>query len=160
MKQWFESLQQQEKVLVAGGAVLLAIMLFYVALWEPLHDAVTAMEKDVAKQEPLLEWMKQAAVDVKQLKGKGDASKMKPGQSLLSLIDTTAKKNRLGNVLKRVKPDGNDKVRVWLEGASFDDTIKWVEKLESSYSIQVLSLVVDRKDASGVIDSRIVFSGV
>ena len=160
MKQWFGSLQQQEKVLVAGGSIALAIMLFYVALWEPLHDAVAAMEKDVAKQQPLLEWMKQAAVDVKKLKGKGGSSKMKPGQSLLSLIDTTAKKDRLGNALKRVKPDGNDKVRVWLEGASFDDTIKWVENLERSYSIHVLSLVVDRKDASGLIDSRIVFTGV
>ena len=32
MKQWFGSLQQQEKVLVASGSVVLAIMLFYVAL--------------------------------------------------------------------------------------------------------------------------------
>lgn len=159
MKEWFQGLQQQEKMTIISGGVVLAIMLFYVAIWEPLHDGVDALKKDVARQGPLLEWMKQAAADADRLKKKGGTTRAKTGQSLLSLIDSSAKRSGLGNALKRVKPDGNDKVRVWLEDASFNKSIKWIEELDKTYAIQVSTLVVDRKETPGMVDSRIVFIG-
>lgn len=159
MKAWFLGLQSQERITVIGGAVALALMLFYVAIWDPIHTGVAQLEKSVAKQAPLLAWMKQAAIEVKTLRGGQAAQKLNSGESLLSLIDSTAKKGRLGNALKRVKPDGDKKVRVWLEQASFDDMVKWLENLNNFYDVEVLSLVIDRKDVSGIIDSRIVFVG-
>ncbi len=160
MKDWFLALQTQERINVTAGAAALAIMLFYVAVWDPIHSSVAQLEKNVAKQAPLLQWMQQAAEDVKNLKGTKSQLKSKAGQSLLSLVDSTAKSSRLGNVLKRVKPDGEKKVRVWLESASFDDMVIWMEKLNKSYGIEVLTLAIDRKDTPGRIDARITFVGL
>ncbi len=160
MKAWFLGLQQQERMTVAGGAIVLMLMLFYVAIWDPVHTGVAQLEKNIAKQGPLLEWMKQAASEVKALRGSQSAKKITSGQSLLSLIDSTAKKGQLGNALKRVKPDGDKKVSVWLEQASFDDMIKWLENINKTYAIEVSSLVIDRKDTPGIIDSRIVLVGL
>ncbi|NOX43715.1 MAG: type II secretion system protein M [Gammaproteobacteria bacterium] len=160
MKTWFLGLQQQERVTVIGGAIALAIMLFYSVVWDPIHTSVAQLEKNVAKQGPLFEWMKQASNEVKELRDGQSSQKITSGQSLLSLIDSTAKEGQLGNALKRVKPDGDKKVRVWLEQASFDDMIKWLEGLNRAYTIEVSSLVIDRKDTPGIIDSRIVFVGL
>jgi len=160
MKDWFLGLQTQERITVTAGAVALAIMLFYVAVWDPIHSSVEQLEKNVAKQAPLLQWMQQAAEDVKNLKGTKSQLKSKAGQSLLSLVDSTAKSSKLGNALKRVKPDGEKKVRVWLENASFDAMVTWLEKLNKNYGIEVLTLVVDRKDVPGEIDARITFVGI
>jgi general secretion pathway protein M len=160
MKDWFMSLQKQERITVMAGAAALAIMLFYVAVWSPIHSSVDQLEKNVAKQAPLLQWMQQAAEDVKKLKGTKSQLKSKAGQSLLSLIDSTAKSSKLGSALKRVKPDGEKKVRVWLESASFDDMVKWLEKLNKNYGVEVSSLVIDRKDRPGRIDARITFVGI
>ncbi len=160
MRAWFLGLQQQERLTVSGGAIVLVLMLFYVAIWDPVHSGVAQLEKSIAKQAPLLAWMKQAANEVKDLRGSQSAKKNTSGQSLLSLIDSTAKKGGLGDALKRVKPDGDKKVSVWLELASFDDMIKWLENLNKTYAIEVSSLVIDRKDTPGIIDSRIVLVGL
>lgn len=157
MKDWFTGLQKQERITVLSGAIALLMMLFYVAIWDPINSGVEELEKSVARQGPLLDWMRQAAVDVKKLTGSKSAPKSTAGQSLLSLIDSTAKKGGLGSALKRVKPEGNNKVSVWLEEASFDDAVKWMEQLNRSYAIEVSSLVIDRKETPGRIDSRIVF---
>ena len=160
MKDWFLGLQTQERITVTAGAVALAIMLFYVAVWDPIHSSVEQLEKNVAKQAPLLQWMQQAAEDVKNLKGTKSQLKSKAGQSLLSLVDSTAKSSKLGDALKRVKPDGEKKVRVWLENASFDAMVTWLEKMNKNYGIEVLTLVIDRKDVHGKIDARITFVGI
>jgi len=159
MKNWFMGLQQQERLTVSAGAIALVVMLLYSAIWDPLHSGVEQLEKNIAKQAPLLQWMEEAANDVKILRGGQAAKKAAPGQSLLSLVDSTAKKGKLGNALKRVKPDGNTRVSVWLEQASFDDMVKWLEVLNRDYSIEIASLVIDRKDTPGIVDSRIVFVG-
>ena len=160
MKDWFLGLQTQERITVTAGAVALAIMLFYVAVWDPIHSSVEQLEKNVAKQAPLLQWMQQAAEDVKNLKGTKSQLKSKAGQSLLSLVDSTAKSSKLGDALKRVKPDGEKKVRVWLENASFDAMVTWLEKLNKNYGIEVLTLVIERRDGHGEIDASITFVGI
>jgi len=160
IKAWFFGLQQQERIIVSGGAIALVLMLFYVAIWDPVHTGVTELEKKIARQAPALEWMQQAASEVSVLRSGQTAKKVTTGQSLLSLVDSTAKQGGLGNALKRVKPDGDKKVSVWFEEASFDGMITWLEKLNKTYSIEISSIVIDRKDTPGIIDSRVVLVGL
>ena len=80
------------------------------------------------------------------------------GQSLLSLVDRTAKSGRLGTALKRVQPDGDEKVGVWLEAANFDDLVRWLAALETRHGVRVVSSVFQALEASGSVDARLVFA--
>ena len=162
MKEWFNGLEANERRMLVGGGALLLVMLFYVGLWEPLHNKVDSLRVSTAKQEAELSWMRSAAQEVKQLRGRG-GQRAKPanGQSLLTLVDRTAKTGRLGTALKRVQPDGDNKVRVWLEAASFDDTVRWLTTLETRHGISAVSSVFQALENSGQVDARLVFeSGV
>lgn len=158
MKAWLDSLEQGERRMVIVGAVLLLVMLIYVSAWEPLVKKVDALRTSTAEQQVLLNWMKQAAQEVKQLRGSsGQISKPASGQSLLSLVDSTAKAARLGKSLKRVQPDGEQKVRVWLEAANFDDVVRWLTTLETRKGVRIISTVFQAKEAAGQVDVRLVF---
>lgn len=160
MKDWFTGLQPRERLLLIGGSAVLVLLLFYTMMWEPLSGSVRRLRANIAQQESLLSWIQDAAQDVKALRGTSRRpAKLKPGQSLFSLIDSTAKSSRLGDALKRVKPDGENKVSVWLEEAAFDDVMRWLENLQRSYGIEIKSITIDRKDIVGKVDAKAVLAG-
>lgn len=160
MKAWFAELQPRERMLVIGGVIAAALLLFYAAVWDPLVSGASAKAEAVEEQQKVLAWMQQSAADVKRLRPAATAPAQIPaGQSLLGVIDQTSKGANLGGAVKRVKPEGENKVSVWMEEASFDDMIRWVESLHRVYGVQVDTITVDRKSTPGKVDARIEFSG-
>jgi len=159
MKAWFNGLEANERrmLIVSGG--LLLVMLLYVGIWEPLTNKVETLRGSTAEQAALLTWMRSAAQEVEQLRGRaGQQVKSASGQSLLALVDRTAKSGRLGTALKRVQPDGNEKVGVWLEAANFDDLVRWLAVLETRHGVHVVSSVFQALESSGRVDARLVFA--
>jgi general secretion pathway protein M len=160
MKEWFADLQPRERAIVVAGAIALALLLFYAAVWDPLTGGARAKAEAVAESVSLLQWMQQSAQEAKRLRPGAIAPAQLPeGQSLLGVIDQTAKGAGLGAALKRVKPEGENKVSVWLEEAAFDDTVRWLENLKRVYGVEVDNIVVDRKNAPGKVDARIELAG-
>lgn len=156
IRTWLEGLDQRERRLVITGAALFVILILYVAIWEPLTNSVENLRTTSRDQQATLGWMKQAAAEIQQLRGKKGRSQATSGQSLLTLVDRTAKSSGLGTAMKRVQPDGEKKVRVWMEGASFDDVIRWLVQLESRHGVGIESTVFELKENAGRVDAQLV----
>lgn len=156
VRDWLAGLEQRERHLVISGAVLLIIMILYVAIWEPLTSSVEKLRATARDQQTALVWMKQASSEIRRLRGSQGRKALASGQSLLTLVDSTAKSSGLGGAMKRVQPDGENKVRVWMEGASFDEVIRWLVQLESSHGVGIESSVFELKENAGRVDARLV----
>ena len=158
MKAWFENLDTREQRLLMGAAVILAVLILYLAIWEPLQKGVASLQSSTSAQRATLEWMRGAAQEVALLRGQNSGStRPASGQSLLSLVDRTAKARRLGEALKRVQPDGERQVRVWLEGAKFDDLIGWLVTLDANQGVHINNGVFEAQEATGLVNARLVF---
>jgi general secretion pathway protein M len=157
MMNFWNNLQPRERVMLAGGAAALLLLLGYALLVEPYFTAMERMRQDVAAQRETLVWMRQAAAEAKALRG-GATKRVAAtgGQSLLALADTTAKASGLAAALKRVQPDGQRSVRVWLEQAPFDAMMQWLDTLGREHGVQVTGLVVEPLPAPGSVDARVV----
>ncbi|MDH5545702.1 MAG: type II secretion system protein M [Gammaproteobacteria bacterium] len=162
IKQYWQQLNPRERLLLGVAGVVLGLMILFLGILEPVMDEAKSLEKQVEEQRKLLKWMEDSAQEVKRLtrsSGTRKAAVGAGGQSLLGVIDRTAKAGNLGDAMKRVEPDGGDKVRVWLEQASFDDVVTWLENLERNYSLQIESVAVDKENAPGRVNVRLVFAG-
>lgn len=160
MKQWLNSLDPRERYLVLAGAALVSCLLLYVIVWAPFTAKVEKLRASHTEQQALLQWMQGAANEVKRLsRNARRPGQTATGQSLLALIDSTAKAGRLGTALKRVQPEGEQRVQVWLEEASFDDVVTWLEGLEQRQGITAESSVIAAKEKPGIVDVRLVFAG-
>lgn len=157
MKSWFESLASRERLLVIGGAAALSLLLVYALAWAPLRAAHQAMQDDVAEQRETVLWMQETAQQLVQLKGsRGPAAQGLGGQSLLALADSSARTDGLGDVLKRVEPEGSDSVKVWLDGAPFDVLVRWLGNLGARYGINIDTVTMERAaDAAGRVNVRL-----
>ncbi len=160
MKEWFLALNQRERVMVGGGAIVVLIMLLYVMVWSPIMKGAVEQEAAVARAGKLLVWMKKSIADAKLMEGAGgQAGGLRPGQSLLSLIDSTAKSSGFGPQVKRVKPDGENKVQIWIDDVPFDQLVQWLESLQQVYGVHVTSTTIDRGNFEGKVNANLQLEG-
>ena len=159
-KTWYLQLQTREQRMLAAGAAALVLLLLYALVWRPLTTRQQTLRVTVKEQQATAQWMQQAAREVAQLRaGRPNAGKVPAGQSLLALVDQSAKNSQLGPAMKRVEPEGQTGVRVWFEQANFDDLVVWLEALQRDYGVHVTTLVVERQEAVGQVNARVGLEG-
>jgi len=156
MKEWWSGLQASERRIMIMGGVILLLVLPYFGVWLPLQDSISSLQQEVREEQAVKRWMQQAAAEVKQLKASGGGSAVRPrdGRSLLAVVDQTAKRTGLGPGLRRLEPEGQAAVRVWLAQVSFDAMVGWLAGLEQQNGLVVDTITIDRKDIPGRVDAR------
>lgn len=159
MMAWLQGLEPRERRLLVLGTVALLVMFFYLVAWEPLAKGVEAQRHQHQQQTALLHWMEQSTAEAKRLRAAtGRPAQLARGQSLLAAVDRTARSNQLGDALKRVQPDGDNQARVWLEGASFDRILRWLDALEQQQGVHVVNSVFEAGEEPGRVDARLVLA--
>ena len=102
VKQWFGSLSQRERQMVLSAVAVIVLFIIY-QLWSTFTSHIDNLQHRVDNQQNIQLWMRQAANEVKQLRGTGLAGARPKGkQLLLGLIDRSAKQNKLGTSLQKV----------------------------------------------------------
>lgn len=159
MKAWWNQLSNRERWLVGGGSVLTLLLIVYALIWQPFQKELGRLRQTVAEQRADLAWMRQAAIEAKRLENvqAGPKSQLPEGvrRSLLIVVDQSARAAGLGTAVKRVEPQGDDRVRIWLEQAGFDQLIGWLDTLRQDQGIQTANAVIDRQ-AGGRVDARLI----
>jgi general secretion pathway protein M len=158
---YWNSLQPRERRVLIAGAVALFLLIAYAGIWEPYRSGLQELRESVVEKRELRTWMQQAANEIQRLrgiKGRGGNGGAKSSGSLLALVDSTARGNQLGDALKRIQPDGQDAVRVWLEEAKFDDVLRWFESLRRQQGLIIDEAVVERLDVPGRVNVRVVLA--
>ncbi len=159
MKAWWESLGNRERLLVAGGAILTLALLLYALAWQPFQASNRRLRQSVAEQRAELASMRQMAEEIKRLGGSGDTPPATDGRSLLTLVDQTARAAGLGAALKRVTPQGADRLSAQFDAVEFDKLIPWLGALERDHRIAIINLSVDRATAAGQVNARAIVQG-
>ncbi|HEX7047504.1 MAG TPA: type II secretion system protein M [Gammaproteobacteria bacterium] len=151
--QRFYALEARERQFLIGGAIALVIIIFFLAVVQPLVQYRESVAEDVTRQRALVSWM-QGAVDVLRKRGPAEAAVDTSG-SLLALADTSARAAGLANAMRRIQQEGDDAVRMRLESASFDALILWLDTLQNRYGVIASEMTVDRADAAGRVNASI-----
>lgn len=157
LRQWWEQRNERERWLIALGGGLLAVVVPYVAFWEPLVERTATLEAEVAEQREDLAWMRRAAREIEAQRGEdeGAGEPITDDRSLLSVVDRSARRSGLEDALSRVQPEDGDTVRVWMDDAPFDDLVSWLDALQRTSGVRVDSMSVERTRQDGIVDARL-----
>lgn len=158
MKEWFDQLAPRERLILATGAAVGAILLLYTLLWVPLARDVERLEASVVEQSKAVARMRQAAREVEFLKRGLAGASSSDGRPLLTLVEQTARSAGLGSALNRVEPQGSGSAGVWLQNAPFDDLVDWLGVIDTELGVRVDSMVADPQDSPGQVNVRLVLS--
>jgi general secretion pathway protein M len=156
IKTWYQGLKSNERQLVIAAAVLLGIALVYLLLLAPLSRAVNTREARVERKQQDLVWMRGVSGPMQQLIATQPGGNA--GESLVVVIDRSARQAGIANSLAGQTPNGDNGIRVRLENAPFDNLVIWLSNLQQQYGIAIESASIDRTGKPGVVSASIVLT--
>lgn len=154
VESWLASLSARERRTVILGSVGAGVLLFVGAVVVPLHAAANRLEQRVEQKRQDLEWMRSVAGE---LRAAGPAAGAATAQqSLVVIVDESARAAGLGSALTGTQPSGTGGVRVRLEGAVFDTVVAWLASLEQRYALSIESATIDRGAQTGIVNASVI----
>lgn len=152
MKFSFDTLNEREQRLVKiGGLAAVLILIFGILL--PLDSSVSKARARITKKQADLVWMRGVAP---YLASAPTPSAAGSGESLLVVVDRSAKESGLEKSLVGTEPSGPGSIQVRLEKASFDAIIGWLSRLGQQNGLSVDGATIDIAGAPGVVNAAIV----
>jgi type II secretory pathway component PulM len=151
LARWFEALSERERRIVQVGAVL-AVVLLVVGVLLPLDRSVTQLHERLAKKRNDLAWMQGVAPELA-------ASPQPPsaaGESLLVIVDRSARESGLAGSLAGSEPAGPGGLSLRLQKAPFDTLIAWLARLAQQNGIRVDSATIDSAGSPGLVNAAVV----
>ena len=153
---WYRGLQQRERLLVLGASLMIAFTLFFLIIWEPVHKNLEEQSQRYQAQLGVLQWMQNAADEVRRLKATGDRNRVtRSDQPDTLIVENSAATAGIKAYLSRLESTSDKGARVTIDAASFDQLLLWLNTLQTRHGITVRSANMDRDDTPGGVNARL-----
>jgi len=145
------ALSPRERRLLLFGAIALAAILIF-GMLIPLDRSVTHTQQRLAKKRADLSWMQAVGPRISMLPPPAAAN----GESLLVIVDRSARESGLASALAGSEPGGAGNLSVRLEKAPFDALVGWLARLAQQNGVTVDSAIIEKTGSPGLVNANIV----
>lgn len=153
LRQWYETRAPREQRILQVGAVLAVVILLVGGLL-PLNRAANAALERVERKQETLAFLRQVGPS---LAAAGPAPAVPQNtESLVVLIDRSARESGLGEALTGSQPDGQGGLRVQLEKADFNAWAAWLARLVNQHGLRVEAATADSTGDPGIVNATVV----
>ncbi len=153
LRQWYEAREPREQRILLVGGVLAALILLIGALL-PLNRAVIAAQARVERKQSDLVFLREVGPTLATL---GPAPVAPQGaESLVVLIDRSARESGLGQSLTGSQPSGEGSMRVQFEKADFNAWVAWLARLVNQHGLRVEAATTEATAEPGVVNASVV----
>ena len=153
MRAWYEKLAERERRMVLGGTIA-AVVLLLLAIVLPLNRNISQSRQRVTTKQGDLAYIQKAAPQLAAAgPGIGTAA---TGESLVVLIDSSARESGLGKSLSSSQPTADKGLRIRLDHVPFDALVAWLARLAQSHGVSVESAEIESAGEVGFVNAGLV----
>lgn len=159
--QRLETLSPRERILSIGVIVFIIFYALYQLVIAPIAAEKILLEQKMNAQQRIYQAIKKTSLEVAELrKNQQDTSvDSVDGQSIMTVIDASSHELDIKSAIKRMIPEGADKVTLWLENIAFDKLTLWLAVLETKHSITVEQISISREQTNkGTVTAKLLLS--
>jgi type II secretory pathway component PulM len=152
LQQYLQRLTPRERWILVGGGALCVILLIG-AILLPLQHRVSATKAQIEKKRDDLVWLRSMAPQLASLQATRTPTL---NESLVVLVDRTARDAGFSKSLVGSQPSGDGGLNVRFEKMPFDTLITWLSQLHEQYGVRVDSATVDAANEAGTVTATLV----
>jgi general secretion pathway protein M len=153
MRTWYDKLAERERRMVLAGGIA-AMVLLVLAIVLPLNRNISQSRLRVTTKQGDLAFIQNA---VPQLAAAGPGiGAAATGESLVVLIDSSARESGLGKSLSSSQPTADKGLRVRLDHVPFDALVSWLARLSQSHGVRVESAEIESAGEVGFVNAGLV----
>lgn len=158
IKTWFYGLQPRERLIITAGGALVLLVAVYVLAIAPIYSAVSTRAERIERKRGDLAWMSSVAGEMQVLAANAPMAVVPSGESLVVVIDRTARECGLGAALTGQTPTGKESIRVRLESAEFDKLLVCLGSLQQQHAVSIEAATIDRTAKPGLVNASLVLN--
>lgn len=146
-----------ERMVVNALFVAVVALLLFLIVINPALQKRSQASVELNAKRSVLQWVKDNEHRATQASRSTAGQAPKSGQALMAVVTSTS--SQMGVSLKRYEPEGDDKLRVWIEDQSFNKTMRWLDMLQKQQGMTVVNVAVDSAKEPGIVTAKIVLRG-
>ena len=152
MRAWYASLAERERRFVNLGAIG-AVVLLVIGVVMPLNSKIYQARQRVETKRGDLAFIQSV---LPQLAAAGPATNVATPESLVVLIDSSARESGLGKALTNSQPTPDKGLRIRLDRAPFDAMVAWLARLSQQHGVRVESAEIESAGETGYVNAGLV----
>jgi general secretion pathway protein M len=145
------ALPERDRRFLVIGAVAL-VLLVVLGVLVPLDRSVSHAQQRLQRKQTDLVWMQGVAPELAMTAPAAAAT----GESLLVIVDRTARESGLASSLAGSEPGATGSLSIRLEKAPFDALVAWLARLAAQNGVSVDSATIEKGGAPGLVNAAIV----
>jgi len=143
--------EREQRIALLGG--IAAVILLILAIVLPLQHHVGEIQQRVERKRDDLVWLRSMAPQLAGLRNSGPPPL---NESLVVVVDRTARQAGLQRSVVGSQPSGDGGLNVRLEQTAFDALVTWLSQMRESYGVRVDSAVVEAGNGAGTVNASLV----
>ncbi len=150
-QQRWQQLPERDRLALGLLAGFLGLIIIVYGILLPSYDFHQQARDRFNSDTQLLHWLQAQELAVKQLPKTNAKQPANSQQSPLTFVTQSAKQHQLS--LKRVQPEGSNKLRLWLESAPMDKSLNWLKSL-SQGGLVIDDISIEKQGQAGMANIR------
>jgi general secretion pathway protein M len=152
MRAWYQNLSERDRrIVLIGGIVVIVLVILGIVL--PLNRSIAQARQRVTVKQGDLAFIQGVAP---QLAAAGPIGSAATGESLIVLVDSSARESGLGKTLASSQPTGERGLRVRFERVPFDGLVAWLARLAQNHGVSVESAEIESAGEAGLVNAGLV----
>jgi general secretion pathway protein M len=152
MRAWYTGLAERERRFVNLGAIGVVVLLI-IGVVMPLNSKISQTRQRVETKRSDLAFIQSV---LPQLAAAGPATNVATPESLVVLIDSSARESGLGKALTNSQPTPDKGLRIRLDRAPFDAMVAWLARLSQQHGVRVESAEIETAGETGFVNAGLV----
>jgi len=150
MRTWYANLAERERRVVTLGAAA-GVVLVLLAIILPLNRNIAQARQRITTKQGDLAFIQEATPQLTAAgPGTGEAA---TGESLVVLIDTSARESGIGKSLSSSQATADKGLRIRLENVPFDALVAWLARLTQSHGVRVETAEIEAAGEPGLVNA-------